>query len=366
MNPLIPAPVPVPLPAPVWLLQFLSVFTFILHLLLMNCLVGGVVLLCFSAYRGQNDLQHRELVRRVAPVMPAVVSFTITFGVAPLLFLQLVYGQLFYTSSVLMAWGWLSVLFFLLIGYYGIYCFSFHQDELGSRQFWVILISAVMFLSVMVLFSRNMSFMLHPQDFYPRFLAQGAGGFLAPPNPATWARLMHVFVGALGVAGLGLALLSGAWRRESPDLAEWARRYGLRWFMTWIGVELLVGIWLLVRLPVEIRAQFMGADRLSTGILLVAVVFVVLAMLAARKSLTLGAIGLVGTLSLMAVMRQLVRVAYLRPYFDPHKLPVQGQWVVFAIFAILLVAGLATMGWMLYQLFRRASPAGATTPVSPP
>ena len=106
MNPLIPAPVPVPLPAPVWLLRFLSVFTFVLHLVLMNCLVGGVVLLCVSAYRSLHDEQQRELVRRVAPVMPAVVSFTITFGVAPLLFLQLVYGQFFYTSSLLMAWGW--------------------------------------------------------------------------------------------------------------------------------------------------------------------------------------------------------------------------------------------------------------------
>jgi hypothetical protein len=354
MNPLIPAPVPVSLPAPVWLLQLLSVFTFILHLLLMNCLVGGVVLLCLSAYRGQHDPQHRELVRRIAPVMPSVVSFTITFGVAPLLFLQLVYGQFFYTSSVLMAWGWLSVVFFLVFGYYGIYWFSFHQEEFGSRRFWLLLVTALMFLCVMVLFSRNMSFMEHPQDFYARFLACGAGGFLAPPNPATWARLMHVFVSALGVSGLGLALLSGAWRRESPDLAEWARRHGLRWFMTWIGVELLVGIWLLWRLPVEIRAQFLGADRLSTGILLIAVLLAVLAMLAAPKSLAVGAFALVGTLSLMAVIRQLVRVAYLRPYFDPHKLPVQGQWGVFALFAILLVGGLATLGWMLHQLFRRA------------
>jgi hypothetical protein len=359
MNPLIPAPVPVPLPAPVWLLQGLSVFTFILHLLLMNCLVGGVVLLCLSAYRGQHDLQHRELVRHVAPVMPTVVSFTITFGVAPLLFLQLIYGQFFYTSSVLMAWGWLSVLFFLLIGYYGIYWCSFHQDEFGSRQLWVILVTAVMFLAVMVLFSRNMNFLLHPQDFYARFLARGAGGFLAPSNPATWPLLMHVFVSALGVSGLGLALLAGAWRRESPDLAAWARRYGLRWFRTWISVELLVGIWLLWRLPVEIRTQFLVADRLLTGLLLLAVVLVLLAMWAAHKSLAVGAVALVGTLSLMAVIRQQVRVATLRPYFDPHALPVQGQWVVFAIFAILLVAGLATLAWMLYQLFCRAPVTGS-------
>jgi len=55
-------------------------------------------------------------------------------------------------------------------------------------------------------------------------------------------------------------------------------------------------------------------------------------------------------------MRHLVRVAYLQPYFDPRSLPVQGQWVVFVLFAILLVAGIATVAWMLYVFFRPASP----------
>ena len=38
------------------------------------------------------------------------------------------------------------------------------------------------------------------------------------------------------------------------------------------------------------------------------------------------------------------RAVYLRPYFDPHALPVEGQWIVFVIFAVMLVAGLATVG----------------------
>lgn len=41
MNPVIPAPVPIPLPAPPWLVQILLVFTYILHVLPMNLLVGG-------------------------------------------------------------------------------------------------------------------------------------------------------------------------------------------------------------------------------------------------------------------------------------------------------------------------------------
>jgi hypothetical protein len=57
----------------------------------------------------------------------------------------------------------------------------------------------------------------------------------------------------------------------------------------------------------------------------------------------------------MAVIRHLVRVAYLEPYFDPGSEPVRGQWVVFTLFVLLLVAGIATVAWMLYVFFRPAS-----------
>lgn len=137
MNPVIPGPVPVPLPAPPGLLEFLLVFTFILHLLAMNFLLGGVIILSVSSFLGRRDSRHREFTRRVSRAMPSVTAFTITLGVAPLLFLQLVYGQLFYTSSVLMAWYWLAVVFLVMLGYYGVYWYQMQHDELGPMAAWL-------------------------------------------------------------------------------------------------------------------------------------------------------------------------------------------------------------------------------------
>ena len=133
MNPVIPGPVPVPLPAPPGLLEFLLVFTFILHLLAMDFLLGGVIILAISGFLGRRDSRHHELTRRVARALPPVTAFTITLGVAPLLFLQLVYGQLFYTSSVLMAWYWLAVVLLVLLGYYGVYWYHLQHDPLGPK-----------------------------------------------------------------------------------------------------------------------------------------------------------------------------------------------------------------------------------------
>ncbi len=357
MNPVIPAPVPIPLPAPPWLVQFLLVFTFILHLVAMNFLVGGAVILTVSSYFGRRHSHHRELARRATRAMPPVVAFTITLGVAPLLFLQLLYGQLFYTSSVLMAWSWLAVVLLLMFAYYGVYWFTMQQEELGPRAFWVILATTLLLLLILRTFVANISLMQQPQEFYARFLTGTVGDSLGPNSLVVWARMMHFLLAALAVGGLGLAILARSWKAEAPELAAWAHRYGLRWFQAGTGLEILVGLWFLFSLPAEIRGAFLGGDSLSTALLVVAVLLAVLAMVVARRSLAASSVAILGTVSLMVVIRHLVRIDYLRPYFDPRSLPVEGQWTVFAIFAVLLVAGVATLGWMLIRFFRPASAA---------
>ena len=361
MNPVIPAPVPVPLPAPAWLLQLLLVFTFILHLLPMNLLMGGAGMIAVSSYTGRSNAHQRELVRRASRLMPPVVAFSITLGVAPLLFLQLLYGQLFYTSSVLMAWAWLAVILLLMFGYYGIYWFSLQQEELGTRGFWVILVTAIIFLHIMMIFVQNMSLLERPQDFYSEFTARAVGTYLGSWDGLTVARFFHMLVASLAVAGLGVALVAGAWKSEAPEFADWARRYGVKWFLAGTGVQVFAGIWFLMEQRAAIRARFLGGDSLATVLLALAIGLAVLAMLAASRSPAASCFAIVGTISLMAVIRHLVRLERLKPHFDAHTLPVEGQWVVFALFAILLVAGLATVGWMLYKFFRAALAPTAST-----
>ena len=51
---------------------------------------------------------------------------------APLLFLQTLMGQFFFTSSILMGWGWFSVVVVLIFAYYGTYLQSFQREKLGT------------------------------------------------------------------------------------------------------------------------------------------------------------------------------------------------------------------------------------------
>jgi cytochrome c len=94
MNPDLPSPLPDPLPAPAWLWQVLLVFTFVLHIVPMNLVMGGSFLAAWSISRRNEP--HTELARQLVRMLPPAQALTITLGVAPLLFLQVLYGQLFF------------------------------------------------------------------------------------------------------------------------------------------------------------------------------------------------------------------------------------------------------------------------------
>jgi hypothetical protein len=149
----IPDPDPIPLPAPAELLTFLLVLTFLLHLVPMNFVLGGSLLMVLSYARARSAADekarhHRRLIEVLARAFPAAIAFTITLGVAPLLFIQVLYGQLFFSSSILMAWPWLGVIGLLLLGYYAAYWHTYRHARLGQAAIWVALAVAAAFLVI--------------------------------------------------------------------------------------------------------------------------------------------------------------------------------------------------------------------------
>jgi hypothetical protein len=104
---------PIPLPAPVWLLKIILVVGFYLHAIPMNvALTGGFIAALFILYARRRQHEYaRRIGYALAFSLPFFVSVAITQGIVPLLFIQLVYGPLFYTSSILMALPWMMMIF---------------------------------------------------------------------------------------------------------------------------------------------------------------------------------------------------------------------------------------------------------------
>ena len=145
-----PEPDPLPLPAPALLFQILLVATFTLHILAMNVLLGGSVLTAVNAVleRRRPEPERGLLLRRAGRPLTVSAAVTVSLGVAPLLFLQILYGPFFFTSSILMAVPWLSVVVLVIAAYGGLYLIDLWARALGPWAVAVRIGSAILFAGV--------------------------------------------------------------------------------------------------------------------------------------------------------------------------------------------------------------------------
>ncbi len=356
MNPLIPNSDSIPLPAPAWLLEALLVLTLFLHLLPMSLLMGGGTLTVISEFLGRRDDRHRKLAQATARLLPVLVAFTITLGIAPLLFLQVLYGPLFFSSSILMGWPWLSIVGMMLVGYYGYYWHSFQFERLGRRAVWVTLASATLFIIIGLLFTSNMVLMLSPARWGTLYTTGRSGLHWDLAEPTILPRFLHFFVASLALSGLGIAILGAATAKADRTFGAWARQYGQRWFVTATWLQFAVGLWFLVSLPPSIRSRFLGGGAVETGLLIVALALAVISLLTIQRWLALGAATILGTVALMAIIRHRLRAAYLASELDPAKLAVQPQIAVFALFVLILLCGIAAIAWMVWKYVLATGP----------
>ena len=113
-------------------------------------------------------------------------------------------------------------------------------------------------------------------------------------------------------------------------------------------LQILVGLWFLWTLPEPVVKLFMGGHSLATGCLAGAAAVAVVALFTARLRLVWATTCLaLLTVTLMVVIRDLVRRALLSPYFSINDLEVVPQYSIFYLFLVTLILGLVIVGVML-------------------
>ncbi|MGD8328847.1 MAG: hypothetical protein PVJ49_05375 [Acidobacteriota bacterium] len=370
-QPTIPAPDPVPVPAPGWLLWFLLMLTFVLHILAMNFVLGGSIIGAVTRWRAGSTEGSPQLAlfRWLSKAMPVAVAATITLGVAPLLFVQVLYGRLFFASSVLMAWFWFAVIPLLILAYLTAYLLAFRGEQLGARELPAAWLMAALFVVIGFIYSNNMTLMLRPEAFVQIYRAGGGGTSLNLGDPTMVPRYLHMLLGAVGVAGLMIAAVGYFRRSADQAFGDWAMRYGAKWFVGVTCVNIVVGIWFLAAQPSATLMRFLGDNVVASALLILGVVLALGALLmafasiyapASERPLLGSAAALVLAVVMMALMRDQVRRAALDAAgFEPAAW-VAPQWGVIVLFAVLLVVALAAVGWMVIALARGKGVAEAT------
>lgn len=343
MQPIIPSADTIPV-AWGWF-QFLLLLTFPLHLLAMNAMVGGLAIGVVQHFRGGDS--RRRLAHRIAIILPLVIAFTVNFGVAPLLFLQVLYGHFVYTSSILMGLFWISVVPILIVAYYGAYLYDFKFKGLGAAGKWLALAVLLLLFCIGYFFSNNMLLMSLPERFSEYFQHRD-GSLLVSGQSQFLPRYLHMMTGALAVGGLFVALLGRFRAKAAPELAAHASAVGMKTFFFMTIVNVGVGTWYLTSLPKQQMLLFMGRDLAATICFIVALLLVIGVLVSSfRQQLMTTLIGTVVLVYLMSFLRSWLRTDMLADYFNLSQLQVAPQYSSMFLFLICLAGGVVCVGWLI-------------------
>ena len=379
---------PFGLPAPAWVFELLMLVTMLLHVLFMNLALGGAwlatLLDLLTLVRRGN---HNHTVRVIWQAMPVALSFTITTGVAPLLFVQVLFGQFFYTATVFMGFTWFALVPLLIVGFYLVYVLVYRLSSLLTRQLgrWdrapgkrllLSLLCAVLFAAVAWVLTNNHMLSIQPDRWAQRgtWLQNRFGVTPATTHP----RFAHNVAGAIAVAGLWLAGI-GWWRRwrqaDPPEIATLITKTGLWTFLHMVVLAAIFGVVLFFMLPQEVSRRLLSPSVYTVlwwvGLLGVVgqLMFGVLALQQPTRFKWFAGLSACAIVTLvgMVAVREAVRLAYLaRAGIDMPRIwqHVNPQDSSLTLFAVMLVVALGTVTWLLWiSVKARPYPgAGETRP----
>ena len=193
------------LPAPLWLITVLHIVTLTLHLAAMNFLFGGLIVLLSGR---MNNKWRDPAVVSIIKLLPSMMAATVSLGVAPLLFVQLVYYQQVYSASIVSAWIWISIFGAVIIGYYLLYGAAFTGEKKPGRLPLYLGIAAVLFACVSFVYSTVFSMAERP-DLYQALYAGNQSGLVVNSDAGSWLlRWLHMVLGAVCVGGYFVCLFS--------------------------------------------------------------------------------------------------------------------------------------------------------------
>lgn len=333
----------------------LYLVTLMLHVVAMNYVVGGAMVVAGAAVwrcvRNYCDAT-RTIVDSLKDWLPLALGVTITLGVAPILFIQLLYKYAFYTANLLLFHRWMSILPVLIVAFYLLYLQK--TDWLARRVQPVRAVVAVgvltMFLFVAWSWSENHLLSLAGQDVWTEHYAAGRmwhrSGELAP-------RLALWMIGSLAT----LSVILG-WQLRGESDATTVRRLALIGLSGAAG-SVLAALWYLVVLPPEVRSALGQAANVvllvlgGVGLAMFTVAWVQMARRgeAAARWMWLATAGMAAAIPSATVLREvrryvaLVEVDQWQPAVEATQR--SAQWGGLGVFLVCLALVTLVIAWLI-------------------
>lgn len=361
---------PFNLPAPTAWYAVLYIVTLLMHIVFMSYVLAGSIMLGVAGIRGMLGSKAKPsdwsaVTTILKDWMPFALSAAITAGIAPLLFVQILYQQEFYTANLLSFHRWMAILPVLIIAFYLLYLLKAHRIE-GKTALQGIVAVLVMACILFVGWSwvENHLLSLNRAAWPTQYETQA----MVYKDPAILPRLGFWIASALPTASLLLAwqLRAGA-SGVSAESAERAMR-PLAWLATISAIVGAAAAWPVIRgvLPVACAPTSEASIRVGVAIAGLGALLQVAGWLPAlsgkpvsKALLSLASGG--ATLFWLGVLmsREAARLSIVgtEAGFARHeRVGTVAGLVIFLSFAVI---ALGTTGWVVLSIARARSRAGS-------
>jgi hypothetical protein len=306
----------------------LYVATLALHAVFIGYVVAGTAYALVQSLRRADD----PLARSVRDRLPFMLGAGITAGVAPLLFVQLLHQQRFYTASLLLGPRWMAVVPALIAGFYALYI-----AKLSARWYRVALAAGLACFAFVAWSWSELHELMQADPAWHAFYAAGQRFFLV-------ASIAPRFVIGAGAMATTFAMVA-AWSAPEPKrlavIAICARVVSLGgavWlWQSGFTVDGTARTWLVV-LALAVVVELTGWAWLW----LVARAGASATTDRTQRPLVLATAAGTGAIVAAVVVREAPRVALIEP---THALAVNAGGTL--VFAIALVVGVAAIGYVI-------------------
>lgn len=247
----------------------LGVVTWALHIVAVQIMMGTSVLTLWGALSPQGH--SRRLAQSMMPVSKFMLSLAVFLGVAPLLFVQVIYDPFWYTSNVLSAWWVIG--FIVILTFAALLNMVFYNNNIGLAKKAKATCPGSMLLSIALLFV--VGFIMHVLTYQMLLPEQWMDWYAPNGHIDASGQGLHayslprfLFFMMLSAPVVG-AMLMGYQRYYRPrlgddsvnmtaDYLDWVARTGHRLVVLGGLASVAVGAWWMLSLP-DNMAFFAGS-----------------------------------------------------------------------------------------------------------
>jgi hypothetical protein len=357
---------PAGVPAHPVLFQGLMIFTWVFHIAFVHLTLGAATLAIYAFRKVEQGPYWARLSIAMTKVAKVGVSLLIVLGVAPLLFTQVIYDPQWYVSNVLSARWAIAFIFTLIVAYCLWFAFYWSNHE-GAKQpiGWYAWIALALFcLDGLIMHALSYQALL-PEEWMGWYAPGGEvdmrGAYL---HAIQWPR--YLFMMSLSAPAVGLFLIAYAEyfkQREDreSEYRDFVWELGRYVAMCGFGIaQLLCLIWQFAH-PADTQLMFYKTGWLLVGLLAVMALWMM--RLSKKVHGYLPLLGGLLVLGVLAVWREMIRIAYLQPYgYTITDYTVHPDWPSLTLFFLtLLGVGGLVGGFYLTLLYQSGRVNGLYT-----